>query len=34
MKKYKEAPWWWYLILIVFAFFAGRLKHMIGDQEL
>lgn len=23
MKKYKEAPWWWYAILLVLSFFAG-----------
>lgn len=23
MKKYKEAPWWWYAILLVLSFVAG-----------
>ena len=23
MLKYKEAPWWWYTILLVLSFFAG-----------
>jgi OPT oligopeptide transporter protein len=26
MQKYKEAPWWWYVILLCLAFFAGRLS--------
>ena len=24
MQKYKEAPWWWYISLLVLAFFAGE----------
>lgn len=28
MKKYKEAPWWWYLILLVLAFLAGELMSL------
>ena len=24
MQKYKEAPWWWYMILLALAFFAGE----------
>ena len=26
MQKYKEAPHWWYLVLMVLAFFAGELN--------
>lgn len=24
MREYKEAPWWWYITLLVLAFFAGE----------
>jgi CDP-diglyceride synthetase len=24
MQKYEEAPWWWYITLLVLAFFAGE----------
>ena len=24
MQKYKEVPWWWYALLLVLAFFAGK----------
>jgi hypothetical protein len=24
MRKYKEVPWWWYVILLVLAFLAGE----------
>jgi hypothetical protein len=24
MQKYKEAPHWWYLIVLVLSFFAGK----------
>jgi hypothetical protein len=24
MQKYEEAPWWWYMILLALAFFAGE----------
>jgi hypothetical protein len=23
MLKYKEAPWWWYIVLLVLSFLAG-----------
>ncbi|KAI0053806.1 oligopeptide transporter [Auriscalpium vulgare] len=34
MQKYKEAPWWWYSILIVLAFFAGLIAVLKGETTL
>ncbi|KZV61284.1 OPT superfamily oligopeptide transporter [Peniophora sp. CONT] len=34
MQKYKEAPQWWYLILMVLAFFAGLIANIKGDTTL
>jgi hypothetical protein len=28
MQKYKEAPLWWYIILLALAFFAGGLRDL------
>ncbi|KZS93887.1 oligopeptide transporter [Sistotremastrum niveocremeum HHB9708] len=33
-KKYKEVPWWWYTILLAFAFFAGLIVVIHGDTTL
>ncbi|KAF8508624.1 OPT oligopeptide transporter protein-domain-containing protein [Hysterangium stoloniferum] len=27
MQKYKEAPWWWFAILLVLSFLAGKIYH-------
>lgn len=33
MKKYDEAPFWWYVVLLVLAFFSGTLKEVTsGDR--
>ncbi len=29
MLKYKEAPWWWYAILLALSFFAGMCLSML-----
>ncbi|KZV74603.1 OPT superfamily oligopeptide transporter [Peniophora sp. CONT] len=34
MQKYKEAPHWWYLILMGLAFFAGLIANIKGDTTL
>ncbi|KII87915.1 hypothetical protein PLICRDRAFT_176672 [Plicaturopsis crispa FD-325 SS-3] len=34
MKKYKEAPWWWYLILLTLSFFAGLIVVLKGQTTL
>ncbi|KAA1466657.1 OPT superfamily oligopeptide transporter [Dentipellis sp. KUC8613] len=34
MQKYKEAPWWWYAILLVLAFFAGLIAVLKGTTTL
>ncbi|KAF8882526.1 oligopeptide transporter [Gymnopilus junonius] len=34
MKKYKEAPWWWYLILLALAFVAGLTVVFRGQTTL
>ncbi|KAF5356761.1 hypothetical protein D9756_006727 [Leucocoprinus leucothites] len=34
MKKYKEAPWWWYAILLVLAFLAGLIVVLKGQTTL
>jgi hypothetical protein len=34
MQKYKEVPWWWYLLLLGLAFFAGEsLKSAASAME-
>jgi len=30
MKKYKEAPWWWYATLLVLAFSAGQYRNTLA----
>ncbi|KAL0960200.1 hypothetical protein HGRIS_011834 [Hohenbuehelia grisea] len=34
MKKYKEAPWWWYLILLALSFLAGLIVVIKGQTTL
>ncbi|KAF9525053.1 oligopeptide transporter [Crepidotus variabilis] len=34
MLKYKEAPWWWYVILLALSFFAGLIVTFKGDTTL
>jgi len=34
MQKYKEAPWWWYVILLALAFFAGLIVTFTGNTTL
>ncbi|KAI0316557.1 oligopeptide transporter [Amylostereum chailletii] len=34
MQKYKEAPQWWYAILLALAFFAGLIAVLKGDTAL
>ncbi|KAH9985220.1 OPT oligopeptide transporter protein-domain-containing protein [Russula compacta] len=34
MQKYEEAPWWWYLILLTLAFFAGLISVLRGETTL
>ncbi|KAF9446473.1 oligopeptide transporter [Macrolepiota fuliginosa MF-IS2] len=34
MQKYKEAPWWWYVILICLSFFAGLIVVLKGQTTL
>ncbi|KAL4258388.1 oligopeptide OPT transporter family protein [Pleurotus pulmonarius] len=34
MKKYKEAPWWWYAILLVLSFVAGLVVVLTGETTL
>jgi OPT family oligopeptide transporter len=34
MKKYDEAPWWWYGILLVLSFFAGLIVVFKGQTTL
>ncbi|KAH9983191.1 OPT oligopeptide transporter protein-domain-containing protein [Russula compacta] len=34
MQKYEEAPWWWYLILLALAFFAGLISVLRGETTL
>lgn len=30
MKKYKEAPWWWYATLLILAFSAGQYRNTLA----
>ncbi|KAF8588166.1 OPT superfamily oligopeptide transporter [Ramaria rubella] len=34
MQKYKEAPWWWYAILLVLAFLGGLIVVLTGHTTL
>ncbi|KAM6503339.1 oligopeptide transporter [Amanita muscaria] len=34
MKKYKEAPMWWYIVLLVLAFFSGLIVTFKGETTL
>ncbi|KAH8093252.1 oligopeptide transporter [Cristinia sonorae] len=34
MQKYKEVPWYWYLALVVLAFFAGLIVVLKGETTL
>jgi fructose-specific phosphotransferase system IIC component len=34
MKKYDEAPWYWYAALLLLSFFAGALLFSIIDAHL
>ncbi|KIM46796.1 hypothetical protein M413DRAFT_440366 [Hebeloma cylindrosporum] len=34
MKKYKEAPWWWYIILLALSFVAGLIVVFKGQTTL
>lgn len=33
MKKYDEAPWYWYAALLLLSFFAGALLFTIADAH-
>jgi len=30
MKKYKEAPWWWYALLLILSFSAGQYRSTLA----
>ncbi|KXN87768.1 Oligopeptide transporter 6 [Leucoagaricus sp. SymC.cos] len=34
MKKYKEAPWWWYVVLLFLSFVAGLIVVLKGQTTL